>query len=101
VSSTLGISARIEDLDGEPVVRRSNNPGLQPGDTIIEIEGEPALDWYAARYPLVSAASDGYLHDLVTRRELLHHAGRGRPRHRGGAAERLDQRQHQRHVLTP
>ena len=64
---TQTITARFEALDGYPVVRRSNQPGLQPGDTILEIEGEPALAWYAARYPLVSAASDGYLHDLVTR----------------------------------
>lgn len=61
------ITARFEALDGYPVVRRTNQPGLQPGDTILEIEGEPTLAWYAARYPLVSAASEGYLHDLVTR----------------------------------
>jgi hypothetical protein len=60
------ISARFEALDGYPVVRRTNNPGLQAGDTIIEIEGEPTLDWYAARHPLVSAATDGGRHDRVT-----------------------------------
>jgi C-terminal processing protease CtpA/Prc len=61
------IAARFEALDGYPVVRRANHAGLQPGDTIIAIAGEPTLAWYAARYPLVSAASDGYRHDLVTR----------------------------------
>ena len=61
------IAARIEAVDGYPVVRRTNNPGLQPGDTILEIEGQPTLAWYAERYPRVSAATDGWRHFRTTR----------------------------------
>lgn len=54
----LGI--QIEPIDGEPVVRSSVHPDLNPGDTITEIEGQSAVEWYEEAMTRYSAASDGY-----------------------------------------
>ncbi|UQA57315.1 S41 family peptidase [Polyangium aurulentum] len=58
----------IEDIDGEPVVRRTNAVGIDAGDTITSIGGVPAADWYEKELAYVSAATDGYRFDLATRR---------------------------------
>lgn len=67
-SSVVGyLAAVFEEIDHRPVVRRTIHAGLAPGDTIIEVDGQPidafVDDWLAR----VSAASDGYAFDLVFR----------------------------------
>lgn len=59
--------AVVDHLDGEPVIRRSATPQLKPGDTVISIDGTPAAEWYAAQQDLVSAATEGYRLDLISR----------------------------------
>lgn len=54
----LGI--QIERIDNEPVVRTSVHPDILAGDTIIEIDGEPASSWYEEAMTRYSASSDGY-----------------------------------------
>jgi hypothetical protein len=58
----------IEDIAGEPVVRRTNAVGIDVGDTIISIGGVSAAEWYEKELPYTSAATDGYRFDLATRR---------------------------------
>jgi hypothetical protein len=62
---------KIEQIGGEPVVRRSQVPGMSPGDAIVAIDGVPAAAWYAAEVPLTSAATDWYRFNLITRKHLL------------------------------
>jgi hypothetical protein len=57
----------IEDIDGEPVVRRSATAGLDPGDTIVAVGGVPIATWYQTELARTSAASEGYRYDLATR----------------------------------
>ncbi|MFO0758905.1 MAG: S41 family peptidase [Byssovorax sp.] len=58
----------IEDIDGQPVVRRSATPDVLPGDRITSIGGVPAADWYAKELARTSAGTDGYRFNLATRR---------------------------------
>jgi C-terminal processing protease CtpA/Prc len=58
----------IEDIDGLPVVRRSQTPGVEAGDRITWIGGVPAADWYAAELVRTSAGTDGYRFNIATRR---------------------------------
>ncbi|APR87152.1 Peptidase, S41 family protein [Minicystis rosea] len=60
----------IEDIDGEPVVRRSLAVGVSPGDTITSIGGVPAATWYETELARTSAATDGYRFNIATRRYL-------------------------------
>jgi hypothetical protein len=60
----------IEDVDGEPLVRRSLAVGVNAGDTIISLDGVPTADFYATELARTSAASPGYKFDIATR-ELL------------------------------
>jgi hypothetical protein len=57
----------LEQIDGQPVVRRSQAPGVEPGDTIVSIGNRTAEQWYAEQYERTSAATDGYRFDLATR----------------------------------
>ncbi len=57
----------IEDIDGEPVVRRSAAQGVAPGDTITSIGGVPTMQWYQQELARTSAASDGYRFNIATR----------------------------------
>lgn len=68
------LAVMIEDVGGEPVVRRSNAPGVAAGDTIESIGGVPVADLYAVELARTSAASDGYRFNLATR-YLLRLAG--------------------------
>jgi hypothetical protein len=60
----------IEDINGEPVVRRSLALGVSPGDTITSIGGVPASTWYATELPRTAAATDGYRFYVATTRYL-------------------------------
>jgi peptidase S41-like protein len=50
----------LQQVSGEPVVRKSNTSLVQPGDTLTSIAGLSAADWFAQEYPFISAATDGY-----------------------------------------
>jgi Peptidase family S41 len=65
------IPLKIEEIGGEPVVRRSQVPGMSPGDAVVGIDGVPWQAWYAAQVPLTSAATDWYRFNLITRKHLL------------------------------
>jgi hypothetical protein len=66
--ATVGYTVvMIEDVDGEPVVRRSAQNGILPGDTIVSAGGVSTKDFYAAELARTSAASEGYRHDIATR----------------------------------
>jgi len=57
----------IEDIDGAPVIRRSAEPLIVPGDTIASIDGVPAADWYAIELARAAGATPGYHFNLATR----------------------------------
>ncbi|MCE9666684.1 S41 family peptidase [Myxococcus stipitatus] len=50
----------IAEVAGEPVVRRSLTPGVEPGDTLVSIDGRPATEWMAEEMAQFSAATPGY-----------------------------------------
>ena len=54
----LGI--QVERINDEPVVRQSVHPEIFEGDTIVEIEGQSAENWYADTMSRYSASSEGY-----------------------------------------
>ena len=62
---------KIEEINGEPVVRRSGIDGINPGDAIVGIDGTPASAWYAYQLGITSAATDRYRFNLVTRKVFL------------------------------
>ncbi|MFP2911283.1 S41 family peptidase, partial [Pyxidicoccus sp. 3LFB2] len=62
------LPALFEEVRGEAVVRRSMEPGMQPGDTLVRIGARSAADWYAEELARTSAATPGYRFDLATRR---------------------------------
>lgn len=66
---TIGyLPALLEEVRGEAVVRRSLEPGMRPGDTLVRIGPRSAADWYAEELARTSAATPGYRFDLATRR---------------------------------
>lgn len=81
----------IEDVDGEPVIRRSAAPGVSPGDTITAIGGLPAATWYATELSRASAATDGYRFSVATSRYIrLSGPTKVALRHPNGAQESVD-----------
>ena len=60
-------AVKVDQVNGQPVVRRSATPGVNPGDTITSIGGMPIADWYAREFMRTSAATQGYQFDLATR----------------------------------
>lgn len=50
----------LEDVGGVPAVRRSADPQIHPGDTILAIDGRPIRRIYADAYRVVSAATPGW-----------------------------------------
>ena len=60
----------VEDIDGEPVVRRSGDPAIAPGDTILSIDGVPADTWYATELARSGGATPGYQFNIATREML-------------------------------
>ncbi|WP_275900272.1 S41 family peptidase [Pyxidicoccus trucidator] len=66
---TIGyLPALFTEVQGEAVVRRSMEPGMRPGDTLVRIGPRSAADWYAEELARTSAATPGYRFDLATRR---------------------------------
>ncbi|MFO0590781.1 MAG: S41 family peptidase [Polyangiaceae bacterium] len=57
----------VEDIDGEAVIRRSGDPALAPGDTIVSINGVPADTWYATQLARSGGATPGYRFEIATR----------------------------------
>ncbi len=57
---------QIQRVAGAPVVRSSAHDGINPGDTIVAIDGIPAADWYDETMSRYSASSDGYRFVLAT-----------------------------------
>lgn len=55
-------------IDGKPVVLYSAAPGVEKGDTLLSVDGEPIEDWLKREYKRTSAATDGYRFDLAIRR---------------------------------
>jgi hypothetical protein len=69
---SVGVFAvNVEQVNGQPVVRRSATPGVNPGDTITSIAGMSIADWYAREFLRTSAATDGYRFNLATRYLLV------------------------------
>jgi hypothetical protein len=62
---------KLEQIDGEPVVRRSQIAGITPGDTIVGIDGMPQAEWYARELAITSASTDRYRWNQATRKRLL------------------------------
>ena len=54
------LGVQIQNVAGEPVVRMSIQEGVNAGDTIVEVGGVPAAEWYAEAMSRYSASSDGY-----------------------------------------
>jgi C-terminal processing protease CtpA/Prc len=57
----------LDEIDGLPVVRTSAGAELQPGDTILSINGRPTADIYTEEATRTSAATHGYKFDLISR----------------------------------
>jgi hypothetical protein len=55
----------LEQVAGEPVIRRSATPGVNPGDTLISVGGRPMAEWLAEVKARTSAATPGYLMELA------------------------------------
>ncbi|MCP3165682.1 S41 family peptidase [Myxococcus qinghaiensis] len=60
----------LEEVSGEPVIRRSALPDVHPGDTVVSVGGTPMSAWLAEEKAHASAATPGYLHNVVVRRLL-------------------------------
>jgi hypothetical protein len=57
----------VETLNGTLVVRRSGVTGVEPGDTVLSIDGKPISRLYAELLPLTSASSIGYRYSIANR----------------------------------
>ncbi|WP_394842404.1 S41 family peptidase [Pendulispora brunnea] len=62
--------AKLEDVNGEPVVRRTIVEGVHPGDTITRIGNTSVAEWYARERPLVSGATEGWIRERIMRSML-------------------------------
>ncbi|MEC9465061.1 MAG: hypothetical protein VX834_04710, partial [Myxococcota bacterium] len=60
------IPIQIQQVDGVPMVRASADANINPGDTIVAIDGVPAEDFYAEAMSRYSASSQGYRFVLAT-----------------------------------
>ncbi|WP_394831846.1 S41 family peptidase [Pendulispora rubella] len=63
-------AAVLEDVNGEPVVRRTSAEGVHPGDTIVRVGSVSVADWYARERPLSSASTEGSLRLKIMRSML-------------------------------
>jgi C-terminal processing protease CtpA/Prc len=50
----------LDNVGGVPAVRRSADPRIHPGDTVLAIDGRPIREIYADAYRVVSAATPGW-----------------------------------------
>lgn len=60
----------LEDVGGEPVVRRSRLLNIKPGDTLVSIGERPVSEWLTEEYSRVSAATPGWRFTRASRRLL-------------------------------
>jgi len=51
----------VEVLDDLPVVRTSREHRLEPGDTILSLDGQPLDEWFDDKRRITSAATPGHL----------------------------------------
>lgn len=58
----------LEDVGGEPVVRRSRLLNIKPGDTLVSIGERPMSEWLTEEYSRVSAATPGWRFTRASRR---------------------------------
>jgi C-terminal processing protease CtpA/Prc len=56
----------LEDIGGLPVIRRSTDPALHPGDTILAIDGRSSRQIYEEQFRKTSAATPGHQFDLAS-----------------------------------
>jgi C-terminal processing protease CtpA/Prc len=61
------LAVALDEIGGYPVVRTSRTPGVHSGDTILSINGRPTPDIYAEEATRTSAATPGYLFDVISR----------------------------------
>lgn len=54
------LAIQIHRINEQAVVRSSNHPGINPGDTILNIDGTDAGAWFEDKMKSFSASSDGY-----------------------------------------
>ena len=59
------INLVCEQIHGQAVVRRSGVAGIQPGDTLLSIDGIPADQWFAFHSSVDSGATPGGLFQKV------------------------------------
>ena len=60
------IAIQVQQVDGEPVVRASADSNINPGDTIVAIDGVSAAAFYEEAMSRYSASSQGYRFVLAT-----------------------------------
>ncbi|WP_437817157.1 S41 family peptidase [Sorangium sp. So ce1078] len=58
--ATGSFPSYLEWIDGGAVVRQTLAVGVNPGDTLVSIDGVPAADWYATEMARSSGATDAY-----------------------------------------
>ena len=54
------LAIQIQRVANEAVVRTSAHPGINPGDTIVKIDGQDSASWFDETMSTVSASSSGY-----------------------------------------
>lgn len=65
------IPAYIEDINNEPVIRRSATAALAPGQTIISVDGTPFASWLAPELERSGGATPGYQFNIALRQLLF------------------------------
>ncbi|QSQ12496.1 S41 family peptidase [Myxococcus landrumensis] len=60
----------LEQVAGEPVIRRSMVTEVHPGDAVTSVDGQPMSEWLATEQARAAAATPGYKHDVAIRRLL-------------------------------
>ncbi|AGC45242.1 peptidase, S41 family protein [Myxococcus stipitatus DSM 14675] len=58
----------LDEIGGEPVVRRSVVPDVHPGDTVTSVDGVPMAEWLSVETAHASAATPGWKHEVAARR---------------------------------
>lgn len=61
------LAVQVERVDGQPVIRASGYDDVLPGDTVLEIDGVDAGEWYDDAMTWHSAATAGYLFEVSGR----------------------------------
>src|SRR5690606_33792853 len=67
-SGIMNLALEHPGLQLEPVVSFSSTPGVEPGDTIVAVDGRPSSEIYQELLGWNGAGSLGYALDLCDRR---------------------------------